>query len=95
MHCSKYDGVHFKARAREREELLAACKSLIEDCAKMMHFILGSTALDDVREKLELVSVLLYCSVMIRIHNRNIYVQCKNNAYALWWCIGKLNLEIK
>ena len=66
---SKYDGVHFKARAREREELLAACKSLLEDCAKMMHFILGSTALDDVREKLELVctfntNVCEYCIVL-------------------------------
>ena len=53
--CSKF-GVMFKARAQEREEIMAPCKSLLQECEKMLHFICGKTALDDVREKLELVS---------------------------------------
>ena len=53
--CSKF-GVMFKARAQEREEIMAACKSLLHECEKMLHFICGKTALDDVRDKLELVS---------------------------------------
>ena len=53
--CSKFE-VMFKARAQEREEIMAACKSLLQECEKMLRFICGKTALDDVREKLELVS---------------------------------------
>ena len=49
-------GVVFKTRAQERAEMMEACKSLLGECEKMLHFICGKTALDDVREKLELVS---------------------------------------
>ena len=70
--CSKF-GVMFKARAQEREEILAACKSLLHECEKMLHFICGKTALDDVREKLELVS-----DTSINGHSNGRSPQCAN-----------------